>query len=53
MRLTATSSEGVDSADRASRAELTEGKSAAEASALQQAPGLLRVPGKFHCLESL
>jgi hypothetical protein len=31
MRLTATSSEGVDSADRASRAELTEGKSAAEA----------------------
>jgi WD40 repeat protein/transcriptional regulator with XRE-family HTH domain len=30
-RLTATSSEGVDSADRASRAELTEGKSAAEA----------------------
>ena len=31
MRLTATSSEGADSADRASRAELTEGKSAAEA----------------------
>ena len=31
MRLTATSSEGVDSADRASRAELTEGKSPAEA----------------------
>ena len=31
MRLTATSSEGVDSADRATRAELTEGKSAAEA----------------------
>jgi WD40 repeat protein len=30
-RLTATSSEGVDSADRASRAELTEGKSPAEA----------------------
>ena len=31
LRLTATSSEGVDSADRASRAELTEGKSPAEA----------------------
>src|SRR5262249_4259415 len=31
MRLTATSSEGVDSADRASRAELIEGKTAAEA----------------------
>jgi WD40 repeat protein/transcriptional regulator with XRE-family HTH domain len=31
MRLTATSSEGADSADRASRAELTDGKSAAEA----------------------
>jgi len=31
MRLIATSSEGVDSADRASRAELTEGKSTAEA----------------------
>ena len=31
LRLTATSSEGMDSADRASRAELTEGKSAAEA----------------------
>ena len=30
-RLTATSSDGVDTADRASRAELTEGKSAAEA----------------------
>jgi len=30
-RLTATSSEGVDSADRASRAELTKGKSATEA----------------------
>ena len=30
-RLTATSAEGVDSADRASRAELTEGKSPAEA----------------------
>ena len=30
-RLTATSAEGVDSADRATRAELTEGKSAAEA----------------------
>jgi WD40 repeat protein/DNA-binding XRE family transcriptional regulator len=30
-RLTATSSEGVDSADRASRAELTDGKTAAEA----------------------
>ncbi|HEV3295132.1 MAG TPA: PQQ-binding-like beta-propeller repeat protein, partial [Streptosporangiaceae bacterium] len=30
-RLTATSSEGVDSADRASRAELTEGKSPADA----------------------
>ena len=31
LRLTATSSEGVDSADRATRAELTEGKSPAEA----------------------
>ena len=31
LRLTAASSEGVDSADRASRAELTEGKSPAEA----------------------
>ena len=31
LRLTATSGEGVDSADRASRAELTEGKSPAEA----------------------
>ncbi len=31
LRLTTTSSEGMDSADRASRAELTEGKSAAEA----------------------
>ena len=30
-RLTATSSDGVDTADRATRAELTEGKSAAEA----------------------
>ena len=30
-RLTATSAEGVDSADRATRAELTEGKSPAEA----------------------
>jgi hypothetical protein len=30
-RLTATSSEGVDSADRATKAELTEGKTAAEA----------------------
>ena len=31
LRLTATSSEGVDSADRATRAELTEGKSPADA----------------------
>jgi WD40 repeat protein/transcriptional regulator with XRE-family HTH domain len=31
LQLTATSSEGVDSADRATRAELTEGKSPAEA----------------------
>ena len=31
LRLTATSSEGVDSADRVTRAELTEGKSPAEA----------------------
>ena len=31
LRLTATSSEGVDTADRATRAELTEGKSPAEA----------------------
>ena len=31
LRLTATSSDGVDTADRATRAELTEGKSAAEA----------------------
>jgi WD40 repeat protein/transcriptional regulator with XRE-family HTH domain len=31
LRLTATSSEGVDSADRATRAELAEGKTAAEA----------------------
>jgi WD40 repeat protein/transcriptional regulator with XRE-family HTH domain len=31
LRLTATSGEGVDSADRATRAELTEGKSPAEA----------------------
>ena len=31
MRLTATSSEGVDTADRATRAELTDGKSPAEA----------------------
>ena len=31
LRLTATSSEGVDTADRATRAELTEGKTAAEA----------------------
>ena len=31
LRLTATSAEGVDSADRATRAELTEGKSPAEA----------------------
>src|SRR6185437_7252993 len=30
LRLTATSSDGMDTADRASRAELTEGKSAAE-----------------------
>jgi len=30
LRLTATSSEGVDTADRATRAELTDGKSAAE-----------------------
>ena len=30
LRLTATSSEGMDSADRATRAELTDGKSAAE-----------------------
>jgi WD40 repeat protein/transcriptional regulator with XRE-family HTH domain len=31
LRLTATSSDGVDTADRATRAELTDGKSAAEA----------------------
>jgi WD40 repeat protein/transcriptional regulator with XRE-family HTH domain len=31
LRLTATSSDGMDTADRASRAELTEGKTAAEA----------------------
>jgi WD40 repeat protein/transcriptional regulator with XRE-family HTH domain len=36
LRLTATSSEGVDSADRASRAELTEGKSPAEAQDVEQ-----------------
>ena len=34
-RLTATSSEGVDSADRASRAELTDGRSPAEAQDVQ------------------
>jgi WD40 repeat protein/DNA-binding XRE family transcriptional regulator len=36
LRLTATSPEGVDSADRATRAELTEGKSAAEAQDVEQ-----------------
>jgi WD40 repeat protein len=35
-RLTATSSEGVDSADRASKAELTEGRSPAEAQDVEQ-----------------
>jgi len=37
LRLTATSSEGVDSADRATRAELTEGKSPAEAQEVEAA----------------
>jgi WD40 repeat protein/transcriptional regulator with XRE-family HTH domain len=36
LRLTATSSEGVDYADRATRAELTEGKSPAEAQDVEQ-----------------
>ncbi|HEY2306516.1 MAG TPA: PQQ-binding-like beta-propeller repeat protein [Streptosporangiaceae bacterium] len=36
LRLTATSPEGVDSADRVTRAELTEGKSAAEARDVEQ-----------------
>src|SRR5439155_5943536 len=35
-RLTATSSEGVDSADRATKAELTEGKTATEAQDVEQ-----------------
>ena len=36
LRLTATSSDGVDSADRVARAELTDGKSAAEAQDVEQ-----------------
>jgi transcriptional regulator with XRE-family HTH domain/DNA-binding beta-propeller fold protein YncE len=36
LRLTATSPDGVDSADRATRAELTEGKSPAEAQDVEQ-----------------
>ena len=42
LRLTATSAEGMDYADRATKAELTEGKSASRGTGRQDSPGGLR-----------